>query len=292
MKEQGQTKVLLTADSNLIEVHELKKVYEKTVSHYPGRGRGRGRGRDTLTRFYEREDRLLGGAVHNTTDAQQNQLENRHGEGWFMWRDWRVEERFMENFNKHIEKLVDKHRAAIERERSRVDNRIAALLKEKEINGDPGLQRIIDFFAEVFVKYLYMKTNFSNLSVDQIINTLRVSFSQENTEFAHSIKLVMQQQQQQQQESSQHPGGQRAAQLPDSVRQEMARAALGRQHYPQPQSPSQPLNLSLAATDVPLPPSPTSPAPGDDSYPNLPSVQSINPGTPIRHSNTIPIPKV
>ena len=59
--ERGQTKILLTTDSNLIDVHELKKAYEKTGPSYPGRGRGRGRGRDALTRFFHREDRLMGG---------------------------------------------------------------------------------------------------------------------------------------------------------------------------------------------------------------------------------------
>ena len=182
----------------------------------------------------------------------------------------------MDNFNKHIERLVDKHRAAIEREQSRVDNRIAALLKEKEINSDPGLQRIIDFFAEVFVKYLYMKTNFAALKVEQIIDILRQFYSLENTEFASQIRIVMQQQQ-------------------TFLQQQPQAEPAGPGHYRQPQSPSQPLNLSLAATDVPLPPSPTSPGPRDteSSYPNLPSVQSINPGTPARHgANTVPVPKV
>ena len=276
VKEQGQTKVLLTADSNLIEVHELKKAYEKTGPSYPGRGRGRGRGRDALTRFFDREDRLMGGGQPAPPPQHQPEPRNDFGDGWFIWRAWRVNQPFMDNFNKHIERLVDKHRAAIEREQSRVDNRIAALLKEKEINSDPGLQRIIDFFAEVFVKYLYMKTNFAALKVEQIIDILRQFYSLENTEFASQIRIVMQQQQTfLQQQPQTEP------------------AAAG--HYRQPQSPSQPLNLSLAATDVPLPPSPTSPGPRDpeSSYPNLPSVQSINPGTPARHgANTVPVPKV
>ena len=271
MKEQGQTKVLLTADSNLIEVHELKKAYEKTGPSYPGRGRGRGRGRDALTRFFDREDRLMGGGQPAPPPQHQPEPRNDFGDGWFIWRAWRVNQPFMDNFNKHIERLVDKHRAAIEREQSRVDNRIAALLKEKEINSDPGLQRIIDFFAEVFVKYLYMKTNFAALKVEQIIDILRQFYALENTEFASQIRVVMQQQQTlllQQQQTLQ-------------------------QQHEQPQSPSQPLNLSLAPTDVPLPPSPTSPPPPrEESYPNLPSVQSINPGTPARHGNSVPMPKV
>ena len=283
VKEQGQTKVLLTADSNLIEVHELKKAYEKAGPSYPGRGRGRGRGRDALTRFFDREDRLMGvGGGQSVPAPQPPEPQQDFGDGWFIWRAWRVNQPFMDNFNKHIERLVDKHRAAIEREQSRVDNRIAALLKEKELNSDPGLQRIIDFFAEVFVKYLYMKTNFAALKVEQIINILRQFYSLENTEFASQIRVVMQQQQtllQKQQQTLQ-------------PQQQQPQTEAAGHYQQQPQSPSQPLNLSLAATDVPLPPSPTSPPPREESYPNLPSVQSINPGTPARHGNTVPVPKV
>ena len=264
--------MLLTADSNLIEVHELKKAYEKTVPSYPVRGRGRGRGRDALTRFFDREDRLMGvGGGQSVPAPQPPEPQQDFGDGWFIWRAWRVNQPFMDNFNKHIERLVDKHREAIQREQIKVDIRIAALLKEKENNNDPGLQRIIDFFAEVFVKYLYMKTNFTALTMEQIINILRQFYSLENTEFASQIRVVMQQQQTlllQQQQTLQ-------------------------QQHEQPQSPSQPLNLSLAPTDVPLPPSPTSPPPPrEESYPNLPSVQSINPGTPARHGNSVPMPKV
>ena len=205
VKEQGQTKVLL--DSNLIEVHELKKAYEKTGPSYPGRGRGRGRGRDALTRFIHREDRLMGGGQPILPSQPQPEPRNDFGDGWFIWRAWRVNQPFMDNFNKHIERLVDKHKAAIEREQSRVDNRIAALVKEKEVNRDPGLQRIIDFFAEVFVKYLYVKTKFAALKVEQIIDILRQFYSLENTEFASQIRIVMQQQQTFLQHQPQPPEG-------------------------------------------------------------------------------------
>ena len=51
-------------------------------------------------------------------------------------------------------------------------------------------------------------------------------------------------------------------------------------------SPAQPLNLSLSATDVPLPPSPTEPS-GDPAYPSPASVQSVAPATP-GHPHTGP----
>ena len=136
-----------------------------------------------------------------------------------------------------IEGLVEKHRAALEQAPSKVDSRIAALLKEKELDHTPGLQMVIDFFAEVFVKYLYMKTNFGLLRADQIIDILRQNYGLDNTQFAAQIKthinqLVFTQQQQQQRAAAGAvpavvPAGPAATlPLPDSARQSMVRAAL------------------------------------------------------------------
>ena len=140
-----------------------------------------------------------------------------------------------------IEGLVEKHRAALEAAPSKVDSRIAALLKEKEQDYTPGLQMVIDFFAEVFVKYLYMKTNFGLLRADQIIDILRQNYGLDNTQFAAQIKthinqLVFTQQQQQRAAAvvpAVVPAGPAATlPLPDSARQSMVRAAL---HPPPPQ---------------------------------------------------------
>ena len=134
-----------------------------------------------------------------------------------------------------IESLVEKHRAALEAAPSKVDSRIAALLKEKELDYTPGLQMVIDFFAEVFVKYLYMKTNFGLLRADQIIDILRQNYGLDNTQFAAQIKthinqLVFTQQQQQRAAAvvpAVVPAGPAATlPLPDSARQSMVRAAL------------------------------------------------------------------
>ena len=134
-----------------------------------------------------------------------------------------------------IEGLVEKHRAALEQAPSKVDSRIAALLKEKELDHTPGLQMVIDFFAEVFVKYLYMKTNFGLLRADQIIDILRQNYGLDNTQFAAQIKthinqLVFTQQQQRAAAGAVPavvPAGPAATlPLPDSARQSMVRAAL------------------------------------------------------------------
>ena len=77
-----------------------------------------------------------------------------------------------------------------------VDERIAALLLEKKFFPSDSLQKIIDFFAEVFVKYLYMKSNFSHLEIEVIIDILRNNYTLDNTQFAAEIRLVLQQQKQ------------------------------------------------------------------------------------------------
>ena len=77
-----------------------------------------------------------------------------------------------------------------------VDERIAALLLEKKFFPSDALQKIIDFFAEVFVKYLYMKSNFSHLEIEVIIDILRNNYTLDNTQFAAEIRLVLQQQKQ------------------------------------------------------------------------------------------------
>ena len=130
-----------------------------------------------------------------------------------------------------IEGLVEKHRAALEAAPSKVDSRIAALLKEKELDHTPGLQMVIDFFAEVFVKYLYMKTNFGLLRADQIIDILRQNYGLDNTQFAAQIKTHINQQQQQRAAAGAVPavvpaGPAATLPLPDTARQSIVRVAL------------------------------------------------------------------
>ena len=115
VKVQGQTKVLLTAESNLIEVHDLKQADTDQPSYpgaFGGRGRGRGRGgRDTLTRFLEREERVVGQGRPAPAAAPppappvdtSNNCVPGAGPGWFMWREWKVNPDFMDSFNIQVE---------------------------------------------------------------------------------------------------------------------------------------------------------------------------------------------
>ena len=110
VKVQGQTKVLLTAESNLIEVHDLKQA-DTDKPRYPGafggRGRGRGRGgRDTLTRFLEREERVVGQGRPAPAEDTSNNCMPGAGPGWFMWCEWKVNPDFMDSFNIQVKMLT------------------------------------------------------------------------------------------------------------------------------------------------------------------------------------------
>ena len=125
VKEHGQTKIMLTADSNMIEVHDLKKSYHQP-KNIPVKGRGRGK--DTLTRFLEKE-----APIHVPSNPPSPDQEQPHdeidglvwfGHGWFMWKDWKVQESFMEKFNSHISNLVLKHRKQLMQQQLKVRTNI------------------------------------------------------------------------------------------------------------------------------------------------------------------------
>ena len=91
------------------------------------------------------------------------------GDGWFMWRDWKVDQEFIKGFADYMTNLVKKHKLP---ETSRMDPRIAALLKEKETSTEKPeiVQKVITFFAEVYVKYLYINQNFYTIPCGQMSN--------------------------------------------------------------------------------------------------------------------------
>jgi len=182
IKEQGDTRVLLTASSNQIEVHDLKKQNLRYNQTIPCRGRGRGRGKAPLMM---RQDSRF-------------RSESDFGDGWFMWRDWKVDQEFIKGFADYMTNLVKKHKLP---QTSRMDPRIAALLKEKEISTDkqqPTVQKVITFFAEVYVKYLYINQNFfSIMTPPKVMNILRQHFALDNAQFSSQIVLIIQQMQEQ-----------------------------------------------------------------------------------------------
>ena len=170
VKEQGRTKILLTASSNQIEVHDLKKgnfrctpASETIVDH----GYVRGRGQNVMSR------------------------PGKFGAGWFHWRDWKVDYKFMVGFSEYTDKLVNKHNP----QDPKIDNRISALTKERKENTEnpATTKKIITFFAEVYVKYLYIRMNFQHLPVNKVLDILRAKYTLENNQFAEQIRIVIQQ---------------------------------------------------------------------------------------------------
>ena len=267
-RSQGGTRVLLTASSNMIEVHDLKRGGVRLSG--PTRGRPAVYPARPRHPVYIQPRPPAGPPAAPTppvqpatqptpqpTEVAASNVESRagapdHGDGWFTWRDWKVNQVFINNFDRHILSLVNKHQASLS-QTNRIDPRIAALLKEKELL-DPNavqlrmsLQKIIDFFAEVFVKYLYMRTNWPNLMNAMILDILRQNSHLDNQSFAQQI--------------SQH--------IVAKLSQPVPAPALPLPPPPQPAptppqlppSPCEPINLSFdrSAAEVPLPPSPISP---------------------------------
>jgi hypothetical protein len=92
--------------------------------------------------------------------------------------------------------------------RDGVDERIGALLKEKEASRERPevIQKIITFFAEVrklnvcqikilfvqvFVKYLYLKSNFDHMPIERMVGVLRQHYTVANERFGQEIHQIL-----------------------------------------------------------------------------------------------------
>ena len=161
VKEQGSTRVLLTASSTQIEVHDLK---------------------EAVNRSYQQHQRRQGGAAQPLPDGGIG-MADKHGRGWFQWKDWRVDDPFINGFSSYMQTLVTKWRHQLQPE---MDSKISALLKERESGGSRPevMQKIIVFFAEVFVKFLFIRSNFPAVSMDSLIDVLRRFHAMDNTKFS------------------------------------------------------------------------------------------------------------
>ena len=161
VKEQGSTRVLLTASSNQIEVHDLKEAVNRSYQQHHQRGQ-------------------TGAAAQLLQDEGSF---DKRGRGWFQWKDWRVDEPFITGFNSYMTTLVNKWRHQLQPE---MDPKISALLKEREVGGSKPevMQKIIVFFAEVFVKFLFVRSNFHSVSMDRLVDVLRRFHTMDNTQFS------------------------------------------------------------------------------------------------------------
>jgi len=91
---------------------------------------------------------------------------------YFLWRDWRIDGSFLQNFSDYLQRIVSKWSTHTKlKEESKM---LEALLKENEenVNG-VSTSKSIHFFRDVFMKYLYIKSKFPNRSMDQMVEELK-----------------------------------------------------------------------------------------------------------------------
>ena len=161
VKEQGSTRVLLTASSNQIEVHDLKEAVNRSYQQHNQRGQA-------------------AGAAQLLPDGG---IFEKHGRGWFQWKDWRVDDPFISGFASYMQTLVTKWRHQLQPE---MDPKISALLNEREAEGNkPEVMQKIIFFAEVFVKFLFIRSNFPAVSMERLVEVLRRFHAMDNTKFSN-----------------------------------------------------------------------------------------------------------
>ena len=104
---------------------------------------------------------------------------------WFLWKDWRVDEPFIEGFSSYMTTLVTKWRHQLQ---PGMDPKIGALLKEREVGGSlvktETTKKTIVFFAQVFVKFLFTRSRFPSVPMDRVLDVLRRFHMMDNTEFS------------------------------------------------------------------------------------------------------------
>ena len=108
---------------------------------------------------------------------------------WFWWRGWKVDSNFMVDFTNYMRKLMIKWKPT---KSKTMDPRIFALMKEKEENKEnpKTVLKMISFFSQVFVKYLYIKTHFLQLEAGTVLNILKENHSLNNQQFTQEMKLT------------------------------------------------------------------------------------------------------
>ena len=130
--------------------------------------------------------------VSETSVIRLQSLNNneRSQEGsWFWWRGWKVDSSFMVDFTNYMRKLMIKWKPT---KSKTMDPRIFALMKEKEENKEnpETVLKMISFFSQVFVKYLYIKTHFLQIEAGTVMNILKGNHSLNNQQFTQEVKLT------------------------------------------------------------------------------------------------------
>ena len=128
---------------------------------------------------------MAGEAEVTLEEREEEEKEDEHGRGWFRWKDWRVDEPFIKGFSSYMATLVKKWRHQLQ---PGMNPEVAALLKEKDFAKPGVMHKIIVFFAEVFVKFLFTRSNFPAVPMDRVLDVLHSFHKMGNTEFSEECK--------------------------------------------------------------------------------------------------------
>ena len=144
IKKHGTNKIFLTSDSDKIEAHNMQR--KDTVYH-----------------------------------VKVRRPKAKYGDGWFIWKDWKVDTELLSNFDRYLEGLKEKWNSG---------DYIRALLDEKHENQqDEHLDDIITFFVHVFMKVYYMKNKYG-VRLEKGLDFVRTRYGQEQNVFEELCREV------------------------------------------------------------------------------------------------------
>jgi len=144
IKKHGTNKIFLTSDSDKIEAHNMQR--KDTVYH-----------------------------------VKVRRPKAKYGDGWFIWKDWKVDTELLSNFHSYLEGLKEKWNSG---------DYIRALLDEKHENQqDEHLDDIITFFVHVFMKVYYMKKRYG-VRLEKGLDFVRTRYGQEQKVFQDLCREV------------------------------------------------------------------------------------------------------
>ena len=129
----------------------------------------------------------MAGEADETLEESEATEQEEDGKGWFQWKDWRVDEPFLKGFSSYMTMLETKWRDQLQ---PGLDPKISALLKEKESGGSKPetIQKIVIFFAEVFLKFLFIRDNFPAVPMERVVGVLHRFHKMDNTKFSDECK--------------------------------------------------------------------------------------------------------
>jgi len=123
-----------------------------------------------------------------TDNAARDAVEE-NDDSWFWWRGWMINEQFMKDFINSMKKLVVKWTPT---KNKVVDSRIFALTKEWEEKKESPekVEKVISFFSEVFVKFVYMKSEFPNYGFKKLLRMLKMFHGFNSAQLKKKLQVI------------------------------------------------------------------------------------------------------